>query len=297
MNELRFFVAKYVPDLRRMEPRNMGVVVWQNGEVAARFLAERRDVPGEVDGRSVPAFVTSVSAYKQWVKFWRDELAQPQVVPTDGTASVPKTSTDYLGALANMSRANFHLIEAGMLLDQPQDDLPTIADNLFGTLVEEPTASEESRDPSLEDLCQQLLEDTRLTSLPYFRKNYAVTYDLPKSSETLEFTYAYGNGTPSRLYQQLPLPKKRNRKSLSRNVHHVAWMFEKVIQTKVISPDQGGVLVYPTEEQSSDPDVRKSLSMLGSITRVLNLQEFDRVRDEFSQLANLPVPHDGSNGE
>jgi hypothetical protein len=44
-----------------MEPRNIGGVVWSRGEVAVQFAAERHEQPGEVDGRSVPGFVTSLS--------------------------------------------------------------------------------------------------------------------------------------------------------------------------------------------------------------------------------------------
>ena len=31
----RFLIAKYAPDLRRMEPRNIGVIVWNEGTTAA----------------------------------------------------------------------------------------------------------------------------------------------------------------------------------------------------------------------------------------------------------------------
>lgn len=69
MSAVRYLVAKYVPDLRRMEPKNIGVVVWSDGVVAARFAAECPEKSGTVDDRCVPGFVRSLSAYKQWVRF------------------------------------------------------------------------------------------------------------------------------------------------------------------------------------------------------------------------------------
>jgi hypothetical protein len=117
MTPVHYLVAKYVLDLRRMEPRNIGVIVWAGGAVGARFLAERSEQPGEVDGRSVAAFVTSPNAYKQWVRFWRRELDKPAVRLLTGGEPVVRSSPDYLKALAASGRGNFQLVVGGQLLD------------------------------------------------------------------------------------------------------------------------------------------------------------------------------------
>ena len=58
MSELpNYLVAKYISDLHRMEPRNIGIIVWTRSAVSARFVAERPNKPGEIDGRSIPPFV------------------------------------------------------------------------------------------------------------------------------------------------------------------------------------------------------------------------------------------------
>jgi predicted RNA-binding protein with RPS1 domain len=75
----RFLIAKYVPDVFRNEPRNIGVVLWTPDGVAARFLGEKPDAPGEVDDADIPEFVNSKHAYKQWVRYWRRELGKPAV--------------------------------------------------------------------------------------------------------------------------------------------------------------------------------------------------------------------------
>jgi hypothetical protein len=293
MMPVHFAVAKYVPDLRRMEPHNIGVIVWSAGEVAARFLAERVEQPGDVDGRSVPNFVTSTNAYKQWVRFWRKELEKSDIRPLDGGEAVSRSSVDFLRVLASMSKDNFLLVESGMLLDRVEvGGLPDVADYLFRFLVEEVSTAEEPRDPSLEEVCQRLIEETHLDAAPYFHRNYPLTCRVPgDATETFEFSYAYGNGSPVRLYQHLPLPRRRYGKNLKRNVHHVAWMFEKVIDQKVIAPEQGGVLIYPTPDQLQDDEVQKSLRMLSSMTRILDLQNYNEVRKEFESLAALDVAH------
>ena len=40
MNTPRYLLAKYIPDHLRMEPRNIGVVLWAEGNVTARFFGE-----------------------------------------------------------------------------------------------------------------------------------------------------------------------------------------------------------------------------------------------------------------
>src|SRR5438309_993878 len=108
-NSARYLVAKYISDLQRMEPRNIGVIVWTGDATSARFVAEKSDRPGEIDGRSVPPFVTSMAAYKQWVDFWRDEL---KAKPLRSGRTLEKWSE----SLKQTSRGNFWLADGGIIL-------------------------------------------------------------------------------------------------------------------------------------------------------------------------------------
>ena len=142
MNAPRYFLAKYIPDLLRAEPRNVGVVLWSEKGIAARFLAEKPDRPGEVETRHIPAFVTSRPAYAQWVEFWRVELSRAEIASVSRPGiKVGRNSPDYLDILAASSRGNFVLTEGGRLLD-PVGDPQDAADYLFERLVETPTDRE-----------------------------------------------------------------------------------------------------------------------------------------------------------
>jgi hypothetical protein len=66
-----WFLAKYVPDLRRNEPRNIGIVLFCNGIASARFLAENAD--GSIDGRTLRSFRSSDN-YRAWIHRWRHDL-------------------------------------------------------------------------------------------------------------------------------------------------------------------------------------------------------------------------------
>lgn len=110
MNPPKYLIAKYIPDLARMEPRNVGIILWSPDGVEARFLAEKISQPGLIDGRSIPSFVGSANAFRQWIEFWRAELKKPEVEMADGNR-VPQSSPHFLSALQTWNRGNFVLAD------------------------------------------------------------------------------------------------------------------------------------------------------------------------------------------
>lgn len=287
----RYLLAKYVPDPQRMEPRNIGVVVWSPEGIEARFLAEKPHHPGDVDGRSLPAFVSSLGAYKQWLRFWRTELNKNAIDSIAGSGFVPRTSPAFLEALMSWSKGNFLLSEGGYGLDYVEvDDLVEFADQLYRSLVDT-SDSEESRDPTLDELCDEVIKEAHLQRNPNFQNLFKVECPITSRAQsrvvTYEFSHAYKNGSLQRLYQRVPLSRRKT--TLRKTVHDSAWMFEKVIQRDIIAPEQGGVLVYATEEDQEDRNISDALDELGSVTRVLNLADHDEALHEFETLAALPI--------
>jgi hypothetical protein len=127
----RYTIAKYIPDVFRNEPRNIGVLLWTPDGTAARFLGEKPDTPGEVDEAAVPKFVSSAHAYKEWVRYWRRELSK-----------VMTGADDPFGRMRDTGPGNFRLADDGYLtLPVPADELPAALDHLFATLVAEATRS------------------------------------------------------------------------------------------------------------------------------------------------------------
>ena len=286
MKTPRYLIAKYIPDLGRMEPRNIGVVVWSPDGVEARFLAEKADRPGEVDGRSIPSFVTSTHAYKQWVQFWQSELARPELQPLRGKGGVARHLPEFLDVLRDTGRGDFVLAEGGFLLDPvPGEDLSRLADRLFVAMVDA-AGSEEPRDPSLDELCDQVIAETRLSQDANFRTRYEVSCPVTEATEErFEFSHAYQNGSLQRLYQRVPLSRRKI--VLRKTVHDAAWMFEKVVTAGIICPEQGAVLVNASPEQRADSEVERSLKVIASVTRVLNLNDYEAVLAEFQALHGL----------
>ena len=285
-----YLIAKYIPDLRRMEPRNIGVVVWTPEAVDARFVAEKPDRPGQFDGRDIPAFVTNPDVFRQWVAYWHREMQKPEIEPAMGGARVARRSPEFLSALMSGNRGNFQLVEGGFLLDPLEpEELPALVDHLYGTLVEA-MGPEKPRDPSLDEVCERLIQETHLEDDPQFRRRYEVECPLgERVDERFEFSYGFGNGAPVRLYQRLPIPKlPRQKHFLHKNVNDAAWKFSCVVKAGLITKDRGGVLVNLTEEQKDYLEIERAFRVLSTVTRVVDLSQesqYQALRDEFARLA------------
>jgi hypothetical protein len=284
MTAPRYLVAKYIPDLQRMEPRNIGVIVWTPDAVEARFLGEKPERPGVLDGRSIPGFVTSASAYRQWISYWRDQLQRLEIFPAMGGAKVSRRSPDYVRALMAANRGNFSLIDGGVILESiDPDSLADVVDLLFASLVKS-TGLEETRDLSFDEICAQLIEESRLLTNPLFRYRYVVNCPIGATAEEFEFSYGLGNGVPFHLLHRVALPKS-SRKLRLKNVNDAAWMFEKVVQANLINRDAARALVFPTAEQRDDQEIERYIQVLGTVARICDLNDYDAVKADISGLS------------
>jgi hypothetical protein len=268
----RYVIAKYIPDLQRMEPRNIGVIVWSPHGVQARFMAEREARPGEIDGRRAPRFLTSVTAYRQWVNYWRTQLNSQALEPVNSSESVQRANHAFVDVLIASTHGNFVLNDAGFVLDPvPAEELSDLTNYLYSTLVED-EGTDEPRDLTLDTICDELISTAGLKSDPHFHTRLSLDVELNQLGvfETLEFSYGYKNGSIQRLYQRVPLAGSHT--AIRKNVHDCAWMFEKAIASRVVDKEQTAALVYLPEEESIEPSVESMLSVLRSETRIVNVE-------------------------
>lgn len=268
----RYLVAKYISDLQRMEPKNVGIVLWASGKVSARFLGERSDNLGKVDGRTVPGFIASTAAYKQWIEFWRTQL---------GNETSSKFSEAGLNSLKDASRGNFFLVDGGLILEEINPTyLPKLTDDLFQRLVDT-SSFEDPKDPILEQIANNWIKEFGLTRNEHFRSRYEVVCPIaPKIEERFEFSHAYTAKGIQKLYQRVPLTRSYGH--LRRTVHDSAWMLEKVVHHGIVRRDQAVALVYATDELMQDPEISRSLSVLSSVASVANLADRSQAIEAFN---------------
>lgn len=122
----QWLLAKYVRDLRRREPRNVGIILFTGTQVHARFLAEID--PDNVDGRSTK-WAGSTNNYRAWVHYWR--TASPSKSPAE---LVSHTSAD-----------NYYLEHGGQVLAGPERDPEQFLNELYQELVDSVPAPRSAR--------------------------------------------------------------------------------------------------------------------------------------------------------
>ena len=257
-----YLLAKFIPDLQRMEPRNIGVILWTPERTVARFLFEK--AAGVVDGRAVPDWIGNLGAYKQWIAYWRESVSHSSYQPATGGVAVDARSPEFIQAIQSANRGQYVLVEGGVLLDGvPADEVDAACQHLFDLLVGEKPV-EEDRELTLDERWEELLERTHIRQHPLYRRDYP----LVAGAETFIFSDAIANGVPNQLFERVALANRPA--TFMKNVHHAAWQFEKVIQAGIIAPENTAAIVSLSPQQEDQHAGR--VAALRSVTQVINVR-------------------------
>lgn len=173
----RIFVAKYVPDPARWEPRNIGVIVEEGDARLARFVGEKPG--GSIDGRQIRFSVGApADAYRDWIRYWRRAI-------DDGSDLVRSGKRD----------ADFFIAEAGeTLMEPPGKSLTERLGEYFARLVQDDSAPQEVE---LKEQVEQFLATTDFVSTLKVERDVAVPASAKGLSEQLKFPYRFINGHSS----------------------------------------------------------------------------------------------------
>jgi hypothetical protein len=163
-----WLVAKYMRDLRRREPRNVGVVVFANNETRMRFLGQRPD--GSINARH--AAVGEPEVYRGWIDYWRYLAA---------------THVEQAGWVQQRPFENYWLERGGALLSADDVDPDLLLHDLYADLVEET----ETGDWRLADQISRLIEEAGLSRSEHFHRNFTIRAE--RTGESYDYPYAYVN--------------------------------------------------------------------------------------------------------
>jgi hypothetical protein len=249
----KFLLAKYVPDLSRMEPRNIGVLLWANGEIAARFLPPS-------DAR----FVGDIAAYEWWIAAWNSDIAGDAIKPVRGKA-VSKRDPECLSALLTKQENNYLLVDAGELLEPiGKRQLQDAVDFLFGDLVAAPEqhhpGTETRASVGLRDYCETLFRTTGIAGRPDYHEDHPVKCPVYGVKKHLKFSHYIGNGHPDALFQQTNL---RNQQS----VNSSALMLHAVTESAMLPKDRCAALAR--ESDLSTEAASEGLALLQAVCPVI----------------------------
>ena len=184
-----YLIAKYVDDLSRNEPKNVGIVV-SNGQFAKAVFH------GEVDGRVNLGKVRGMSGsrtYRQWVEHWRRALEEPAALDAslDGTQAGEERAIE---RLLLESGPDFYLERGGsLILDQDDRTLEEVAADLFAKLVHPPDP------PSVRTLRERSYEVLEMAGAPTgdedrFKVDYQVELAVGDVNMPDELSFAVKNG-------------------------------------------------------------------------------------------------------
>ena len=187
-----YLIAKYVPDLARNEPTNVGVIVYDGTRVLARFEGESEE-DRRIDLRRVRHRIPSSRAYQQWVSYWRRALTEPTILDKtlEGTAGGDATVID---RLLDLPARDFYLEHGGtVLLDADEPSLDEMLRELYERLVRS------KEEPAEMSLHEKSVETFRGAGVPVddahaFILHPPVTLSIRGIEVEDEFSFAVRNG-------------------------------------------------------------------------------------------------------
>jgi hypothetical protein len=113
----QYWIAQYVEDVFRNEPKNVGIIARIGDEIDAQFIGESKT--GEVDGRKLRLFKCP-EVYREWIQYWRRMI-----------------NCGSLDKLLKQTGSNFRVNQGGLVTDIGADTTEAVVTYLYSLLVSE----------------------------------------------------------------------------------------------------------------------------------------------------------------
>jgi hypothetical protein len=214
---MRYLLLRYISDLARNEPRNIGVVLACEQGVVAKFLGEK---DGRLDLRAVRALASHSGTYRQWIDYWRYIIGQ--VDPP----------TQRLDQILASSNGNYVAVE-GEQVYLPQDVAAnplSALRHLYYFLVDE-FPREEEPDADLNARCDEIIRQFELRKSPHFQESPIIDVRLSSTlTQQIIPSFSWVNGVEI-YFQKVSLIRTRP-ETTRKNVNSAAWIFERLKEDK-----------------------------------------------------------------
>ena len=225
----RFLIVKYAPDVRRMEPVNVGIVVWAQGRAEIKFLP----------AAEAAALVNDSAVYKRWVGHW-SRMVAGEAIEAGGGTPVPKTSPQFVEELLKTQKGNYILADGGEIVDRiTAKNIADATDYLFDELV----ARKGSHQPSqreqavtLQYMSASILKETGITGHDEFQRSYPVTCRVGDFETELKVHYAIANGKPRSVFHRVQI-------GVTQSVRAASFMFEHLRKDAKLSKENCAALL------------------------------------------------------
>ncbi|WP_172170946.1 hypothetical protein [Brevibacterium sp. CT2-23B] len=166
----KYFLVKYVPDPRRQEPRNVGVVVENDGDFAFNFIGKAAD-GNSIDGRKLRKYGISREAFSPWIEYIQDHL-DPERFATLLSYRERKPASIWV----ELAGHEYVEIESAM----------SFSAQLFNELVA--TSTTEHDEPSMKQRIETIFDQANID----YRQHLRLPGRFGAASETVQLPFDYG---------------------------------------------------------------------------------------------------------
>jgi len=257
---ITYFIAKYVDDLTRNEPNNVGILACDGERIVARFDGEND--ADSIDLRKVRHRITGSHAYRGWVHYWREAIKDPAAVGVESA-----TPADLMEQLVEKVSSRDFYIEPGgsILLDADGRTLEETTRELYERIVREPDPPSPM---SLQEKSRQALAaaGAPMEDAHRFRKQFIVELDVEGVAVEHEVSYAVMNGDWHYL-QEMPFDPGKPRVS-RKEASHCAFLFEHAKWKR-----EDSLILYDASDLSGHST--ELLKMLESFAPVVDVDRTD----------------------
>lgn len=263
----QWLVAKYIPDMRRREPVNVGVILIESsGAAFGRFRAVRDD--GTFDGRSA-RFAGSADNYRAHLRYWQHLMGQGF---SDGGVAM---------AIKPLGDESYFLEFGGERLSAAPDatDPVVLLDQLYATLVEE---TPEGDNLGVSELAETVIRQLALPA-DALHRHYQIEGRIGDARDPLVFDYRFDNGAVH-LMRNVPLSFADQRSWDA--VHAAVYTFRSAGAFE-IEPGKQQRYIGFVKPRSRDTDLDEQLAVLGNQASLLDVSDPDRARDELAALLGV----------
>ncbi len=273
----RFLIAKYAPDLRRMEPRNIGVVVWSDGQAACKFVGEEHGIPRSLGIRDKRNF-------HDWTSSWR-RMLEKEAIEDERGRPVPKDSEDYLEVFRGWGHDNYMLVDGGEIFEKPPIGrvAPTeIAQALYAELVAVGSEGEEKVRGEASLLHKRAAEAMKLAGVRS-RKDISIRQDVLYKpfgiTGYFQGDYILGpTRRPFALFQEVVLG---DRKAFDSSIHRIYWF----LQSNDYEKERCGALIISAAQQTRE--YQQHIRALRQVAKVISLDDEEIAIPAIKETASL----------
>jgi hypothetical protein len=290
MGYAKYLVAKYVPDVFRNEPVNIGVLTWIDGEVGWKFIGQREEKSTAINGKTqgITGRIKSVQNYKQWIESWVLRLQAPQL-HTRHHGTVNHSSPDFLNALATYGEGSYILEPGGELAeDVDPKEINEVTNHLFATLVGMPDEKESYKSP--EEVRDELLRDASVGFDDRVKRDQPVELRMNGKQFRPRFSVYIGNGDPHALGLMVPLTAPG--KAAQNSARAAELLFVRVLDQGLVPQDRCAAFVYTRDDDENPEIIHDSLEELSLVSTVIDITQNRRFAlEKLSKWVSETKPH------